>query len=125
MKSDVPIRDRPGAQLDHRFSEPVHAVRAGKEIHLGYYDPTNAVYQWGGDLSTQVYWKRRVLALGPEECEAIKRLQPDRLEFIDKGTICYSISTAQARQVGYWYDGEGGVGRRLGIPLADFARSSA
>jgi hypothetical protein len=110
----VPISDRPGTRLDHRITEKVYVYREGKRIHVGYFDPRNRVYQWGGDLSKHVYWIKRVMALGPEECAALRRLRPERLEFVDKGKTLYSLSIEEARK-GEWYDGP--AGRRFGIPL--------
>lgn len=122
MRADVPVADRPGVQLDHRFAVKVHVVRDGRPVHVGYFDPRHRTYQWGGALSTHVFWKLRVLALGPEECAALKRLEPpvEWLEFVDMGSVCYRIPAALARESGWWFDGP--AGRRFGIPLDSFER---
>jgi hypothetical protein len=119
-KGERPIEERAGTVLDHGNKVEIHQVRHGKRVFCGILDLTHRVYQCGGALGQQVYWKRRVLALGLDEWAQIKD-RADWFEFIDlEPNKCYRISMEDAKKLGYEYEGEKGWGRRFGIPLSAF-----
>ena len=118
MKGEMPIGDRAGTRLNHSQSEKVFQRRHGKPVYCGILDRSQRVYQCGGELNKQVYWKRKVMGLGLDEWAQI-RDRVDWYEFVElTKNVCYRVSIAVALERGYEYDGE--WGRRFGIPLDAF-----
>jgi hypothetical protein len=119
-REDLPIEERAGTRLDHAHSEKIYQKRHGTQKYCGILDRTHSVYQCGGSLSRQVYWKRKCLGVGVDEWRQISD-RADWFEFIDlHKNVCYRISMLNAKQLGDYYDGE--WGRRYGIPLDAFDR---
>lgn len=116
--SELPVSERAGTLLDHANAQKIYQRRKGKNVYCGILDRTARVYQCGGSLTKQVYWKLKVLGVGVSEWEQIVPLAR-WFEFIDLDkNRCYRISMDDAERVGYFYDGE--WGRRFGIPLSAF-----
>jgi hypothetical protein len=126
-KGERPIEERAGTLIDHSNKVEIYQVRNGEKVFTGILDLTHKVYQWGGALGQQVYWKNRnpktgdhepVFALGLDEWAQVKD-RADYLEFIDfKPNVCYRISGDDAQRIGYEYRGKAGT--RYGIPRSAF-----
>lgn len=111
----LPITRRAGHTINHARARKVHDRRLGR--FCGFLDPSQRLYQWGGQLAKNVFWKRRLVPLGLEEWAQIKDAV-DTIEFIDDEIRCYRVDMVTARRWAETFDG--GAGLRVGIPLDSF-----
>mgnify|MGYP000896336816 CR=1 FL=1 len=111
----LPVTQRAGHRVNHAVAVKVYDRRLSR--FCGFLDPSQRLYQWGGQLAKNVYWKRRLVPLGLEEWAQIKDAV-DLIEFIDDETKCYRVDMATARRCAETFDG--GKGLRVGIPLDAF-----
>lgn len=111
----TPITTRAGHTIDHARARKVYDRRLSR--FCGFLDPSQRLYQWGGQLGKNVYWKRRLVPLGLEEWAQIKDAV-DLIEFVDDETRVYRIDLPTARRWAETFDG--GAGLRIGIPLDAF-----
>lgn len=115
--SAKPVQARAGFRINHAVAVKIYDRRR-PGLLCGYLDPSQGVYQWGGDLTRTAYWKLQVIPLGLDEWEQV-RDRVDWIEFVatDRGHA-YRVGIQAAREHGYEYDSP--AGRRYGIPLACF-----
>lgn len=106
---------RAGHTINHARARRIHDKRLAR--FCGFLDPSQRLYQWGGQLGKNVYWKRRLVPLGTEEWAQIVN-EVDTIEFIDAETRCYRVDIETAKQYKETFDG--GAGLRVGIPLGCF-----
>ena len=100
------IDKRAGHTINHARARRIHDKRLAR--FCGFLDPSQRLYQWGGQPSKNVFWKRRLVPLGTEEWAQIVN-EVDTIEFVDIET---------AKQFKETFDG--GAGLRVGIPLSAF-----
>lgn len=115
--SPKPIEKRAGFKINHAVAVKVYDRRRPGKL-CGYLDPSQGVYQWGGDLTRTAYWTLKVIPLGLDEWSQVKD-QVDWIEFVatDRGHA-YRVSIHAAKRHGYEYDSP--AGRRFGLPLGGF-----
>ena len=117
QKSAKPVARRAGFTINHKVAVKVYDSRRPGKL-CGYLDPSQGVYQWGGDLGRTVYWTLRLVPLGLDEWSQVKD-NVDWIEFVatDRGHA-YRVTIQAAQQFGRVYDSP--AGRRYGIPLGAF-----
>lgn len=111
-KARPPTKARAGTALDHRW---VHQIKVGSKVH-GLYDERHRIYQSGGELSNFVYWKLHLVSFDGRVWEQIKD-RTDWIEVLDhQRNECWRIAMTKAVKNMTTY--QGGIGIRVGIPMA-------
>ncbi len=112
------VSRRAGATINHKLARPLYATVRGRRSKNGLYDPSQRLYQCGGEFSSFVYWKRREITLPKEVWDAIAA-GCGWLEFIDhEKNVCWRVAAETWKAHAQEYNA--GIGVRLGLGLDYF-----
>lgn len=112
MAKRAPIAERAGTHIDHKFAEKIFY----HEKNHGIIDPTQRVYQHGGEARTFIFWKMKAISF-PYDVWVQVAPQVDSIEMIDH--VRNEVYVCQARlaaSLGQRYRDEK-LGFRYAIPL--------